>query len=186
VLEGDDAWSGVLAGFAQTAALETPQLAWTQLHLPADPQHQPQARDWDQLWAQATSEASLLWRSGQAHGQRLRRLAPERFRIISKDPGRLEALVRQPLPPTTLVNGELELAVEATGLNFRDVLNALGLLAAYSGELGLAPGAQMPYGGECVGRVVAVGEGVDPSLLGSRQLAALAVGSLASHGVCRS
>jgi thioester reductase-like protein len=76
--------------------------------------------------------------------------------------------------------------VEATGLNFRDVLNALGLLAAYSGELGLAAGAQMPYGGECVGRVVAVGEGVDPSLVGSRQLAALAVGSLASHGVCRS
>ena len=185
VLEGDDAWSGVLAGFAQTAALETPQLAWTQLHLPADPQLQPQARDWDQLWSQASNEASLLWRSGQAHGQRLRRLAPERFRIISKDPGRLEALVRQPLGPTTLVNGELELAVEATGLNFRDVLNALGLLAAYGEELGLAEGAQVPFGGECVGRVVAVGPGVDPALVGQRMLAALAVGSLASHVSCR-
>lgn len=185
VLEGDAVWSGVLAGFAQTAALETPQLAWTQLHLPADPQHQPEARDWDQLWAQASSEASLLWRSGQAHGQRLQRLAPERFRITSDDPGRLEALVRQPLAPTTLVNGELELAVEATGLNFRDVLNALGLLAAYGEELGLAEGAQVPFGGECVGRVVAVGPGVDPALVGQRMLAALAVGSLASHVSCR-
>jgi len=185
VLEGDGAWAGVLAGFAQTAALETPQLAWTQLQLPADPQHQPQARDWDQLWAQASTEASLLWRSGQAHGHRLQRLAPERFRITSKDPGRLEALVRQPLAPTTLVNGELELAVEATGLNFRDVLNALGLLAAYGEELGLAEGAQVPFGGEAVGRVVAVGPGVDASLVGQRVIAALAVGSLASHVTCR-
>lgn len=185
VLEGDSASSGVLAGFAQTAALETPQLAWTLLHLCADPQQQPEAGDWNQLWALAEQEASLLWRSGQAHGQRLQRLAPERFRIISNDPGRLEALVRQPLAPTTLVNGELELAVEATGLNFRDVLNALGLLAAYGEELGLAEGAQVPFGGECVGRVVAVGPGVDPALLGQRMLAALAVGSLASHVNCR-
>ena len=186
VLEGDGPWTGVLAGFAQTAALETPQLAWTQLQLPANPQHQPQSRDWDQLWALATTEASLLWRSGQIHGQRLKRLAPERFRFVSEDPGRLEALVRQPLAPTTLVNGELELAVEATGLNFRDVLNALGLLAAYGEELGLAEGAQVPFGGECVGRVVAVGPGVDPALVGQLVLAALAVGSLASHVSCRS
>ncbi len=185
VLEGDSASTGVLAGFAQTAALETPQLAWTQLHMANDPQQQPQAGDWGQLWAQAGSEANLLWRSGQAHGQRLRRLAPERFRIVSNDPGRLEALVRQPLAPTTLVSGELELAVEATGLNFRDVLNALGLLAAYGEELGLAEGAQVPFGGEAVGRVVAVGPGVDPALVGQRMLAALAVGSLASHVNCR-
>ncbi len=185
VLEGDEAWSGVLAGFAQTAALETPQLAWTQLQLPADPGRQPQARDWDQLWALASTEASLLWRSGQAHGQRLKQLGSERFRIVSGDPGRLEALVRQPLAPSSLVHGELELAVEATGLNFRDVLNALGLLAAYGEELGLAEGAQVPFGGEAVGRVVAVGPGVDPALVGQRMLAALAVGSLASHVTCR-
>ena len=185
VLEGEDAWTGVLAGFGQTAALETPQLVWTQLHLPADPQQQPQARDWEQLWGLATTEASLLWRSGQAYGHRLKRLAPERFRYVSGDPGRLEALGRQPLAPSSLVNGELELAVEATGLNFRDVLNALGLLAAYGEELGLAEGVQVPLGGECVGRVVAVGPGVDPTLVGQRVLAALAVGSLASHVSCR-
>ena len=185
VLEGDGAWAGVLAGFAQTAALETPQLAWTQLQLPADPERHPQARDWDQLWALASTEASLLWQSGQAHGQRLKGLAPERFRIVSGDPGRLEALVRQPLAPCALVQGELELAVEATGLNFRDVLNALGLLASYGEELGLAEGAQVPFGGEAVGRVVAVGPGVDPSLVGQRVIAALAVGSLASHVTCR-
>lgn len=185
VLEGDGAWTGVLAGFAKTAALETPQLAWTRLQLPADHQQHPLVQDWDQLWTLATTEASLLWRSGQAHGQRLQRLEAERFRYVSEDPGRLEALVRQPLAPSPLLPGELELAVEATGLNFRDVLNALGLLAAYGEELGLAEGAQVPFGGECVGRVLAVGPGVDPALVGQRLLAALAVGSLASHVRCR-
>ncbi len=185
VLEGDGVWSGVLAGFAQTAALETPQLAWTRLQLPADPRQHPQADDWNQLWPLASQEATLGWAAGQAQVQRLQRLAPERFRVVSRDPGRLEALGREPLAPSPLLPGELELAVEATGLNFRDVLNALGLLAAYTEELGLAPGAQMPFGGECVGRVLAVGAGVDPALVGQRMLAALAVGSLASHVTCR-
>jgi thioester reductase-like protein len=185
VLEGDGPWTGVLAGFAQTAALETPQLAWTHLHLPAEAQQQPLADDWTQLWRLAEAEASLRWRSGQPQGQRLKRLGRERFRVVSREPGRLDALVQQPLAPSPLLNGELEVAVEATGLNFRDVLTALGLLAAYGEELGLADGTQMPFGGECVGRVVAVGPGVDPALVGQRVLAALAVGSLASHVTCR-
>ena len=185
VLEGNGAWTGVLAGFAQTAALETPQLRWTRLHLPPDTRQQPRALDWNRLWPLADAEASLLWRSGQPHGQRLERLASERFRIVTGQSGRLETLMRQPLAPSLLVRGELELAVEATGLNFRDVLNALGLLAAYGDELGLAQEAQVPFGGECVGRVVAVGPGVDPALVGQRMLAALAVGSLASQVTCR-
>ena len=41
------------------------------------------------------------------------------------------------------------LEVHAVGVNFRDVLNVLGM---YPGEAG-------PPGGDCCGRVVAVGEG---------------------------
>jgi hypothetical protein len=133
----------------------------------------------------------LAWRQGQPWLQRLEPLGEAPFRIESAglEAGALaslDSLHPAPLRRQRPGPGELEIAVEATGLNFRDVLNGLGLLAAYSVELGLAAGAQMPYGGECVGRVVAVGEGIDPSLVGSRQLAALAVGSLASHVVCRS
>ncbi|MFM7550339.1 MAG: thioester reductase domain-containing protein, partial [Cyanobacteriota bacterium] len=80
---------------------------------------------------------------------------------------------------------ELEVAVEATGLNFRDILNALGLLETYGAQLGLQDVRQMPFGGECVGRVVAIGPGVSPQRIGERVLAALAVGSLASHVRCR-
>lgn len=46
--------------------------------------------------------------------------------------------------------GEVEIEVEASGLNFRDVLNALG---TYPGDPG-------PLGSECAGRVVAVGADV--------------------------
>src|SRR6185369_13760699 len=46
--------------------------------------------------------------------------------------------------------GEVQVEVRAAGLNFRDVLDALGM---YPGDGG-------PLGGELAGRVVAIGEGV--------------------------
>ncbi|MEZ5286500.1 MAG: MDR/SDR family oxidoreductase [Vicinamibacterales bacterium] len=68
----------------------------------------------------------------------------------------------------------MEIAVEATGLNFKDVLNVLGM---YPGDPG-------PLGGECAGRVVATGSGVDRVHVGDRVLA-IAGGSFASHVVAR-
>ena len=59
--------------------------------------------------------------------------------------------------------------VEASGLNFRDVLNALGM---YPGDAG-------PLGGECAGTVVAVGPGVSDLRVGDAVMG-LAFGSLAS------
>ncbi len=52
--------------------------------------------------------------------------------------------------------GELEIRVHATGLNFRDVLNALGM---YPGDPG-------PLGNECAGVVTAIGEGVQGFCVG--------------------
>ncbi len=185
VLEGEGAAAGALEGLAKTAALEAPALGWARLHLPADPADHPAPADWPALWALLRSEPALRWSGGRAHGPRLERLPAERLQLVSRDPGRLEALALEPLAPLDLLPGEVELAVEATGLNFRDVLNALGLLAAHAGPLGPGPGGRLPFGGECVGRVVATGPGVDPALRGQRVLAALAVGSLASHVACR-
>ncbi|MEO7275553.1 MAG: type I polyketide synthase, partial [Vicinamibacterales bacterium] len=58
-------------------------------------------------------------------------------------------------PPTP---GYVQVRVQAAGLNFRDVLNALGL---YPGDPG-------PIGGELAGEVVAIGPGVDEFHLGQR------------------
>lgn len=65
---------------------------------------------------------------------------------------------------------EVELRVEATGLNFRDVLNLLNLYPGDPGQLG----------GECSGIVTALGEGVKGVNVGDRVMA-LAPASFASH-----
>jgi NADPH:quinone reductase-like Zn-dependent oxidoreductase/acyl carrier protein len=52
--------------------------------------------------------------------------------------------------------GEIEIAVLATGLNFRDVLTALDLMGADA----------QPLGGECVGRVTTCGAGVTGFAIG--------------------
>jgi len=180
---GHPAVSGAIEGFAKTAALEQPERQWLRLQLwdGASEASLP----WPQIRRLAASEPALAWDGAQLWRQRLRPLLPERFRLAIGQDGLLESLAPIASQPQGLAPGELELVVEATGLNFRDVLNALGALKLYSRELGLDEAAQMPFGGECVGRVRAVGPGVDPALVGSRMLAALAVGSLASHVSCR-
>ncbi|MEB3235544.1 MAG: SDR family NAD(P)-dependent oxidoreductase, partial [Cyanobacteriota bacterium] len=190
------ALTGALDGFAKAAALEQGQRQWLRIHLL--PPAAPAALDpvstttdltaslpWPQIQALAPTELALAWDGRQLLRQRLRPLPPERFRFATRSFGLLESLEPQAIAAPAPGPGELELAVEATGLNFRDVLNALGLLRAYSRQLGLDEAAQVPFGGECVGTVTAVGAGVDPQLIGSRMLAALAVGSLASHVTTR-
>lgn len=66
--------------------------------------------------------------------------------------------------------GEMEIRVRASGLNFRDVLNALG---RYPGDPGL-------LGDECAGEVVSVGEGVEGFSPGDRVMAT-APGSFADY-----
>ena len=142
---------------------------------------------WLQLLASTAGDAEVRWSgSDRIETRSFQPIDQERFRMLSDGSGRLEGLFKAPLPLARLQPGELELAVEATGLNFRDVLNALGLLQSHNQSLGLRANAQLPFGGEAVGRVVAVGPGVDSSLVGQRMLAALTLGSLASHVTCRS
>lgn len=177
------ALAGALDGWVRAAALEQPRRQWLRLHLlnGAGEDSLP----WTSISDLAAVEPALAWDGMQLHRQRLRRLAPSRFRFATTSAGLLDSLAPQPLPFHPPGAGELEIAVEATGLNFRDVLNALGLLRSYSRQLGLDDEARVPFGGEAVGRVTAVGPGVDPALVGERVLAALAVGSLASHVLCR-
>ena len=177
------ALAGALDGWVRAAALEQPRRQWLRLHL-LDGAGEA-SLPWTTVAALAATEPALAWDGRQLHRQRLRRLAPARFCYATASLGLLESLAPQPLAPQPPAAGELEIAVEATGLNFRDVLNALGLLRSYSRQLGLDDGARVPFGGEAVGRVTAVGPGVDPALVGERVLAALAVGSLASHVLCR-
>lgn len=95
---------------------------------------------------------------------------PRPYRIQTTAPGVLDSLVLQPTERSSPKEGEVEIAIAATGLTFRDVLMALG---RYPGPSGL-------FGNECVGRVVALGDGVRDLELGQR-VVVMGPGSFASH-----
>jgi acyl transferase domain-containing protein/acyl-CoA synthetase (AMP-forming)/AMP-acid ligase II/NADPH:quinone reductase-like Zn-dependent oxidoreductase/acyl carrier protein/NADP-dependent 3-hydroxy acid dehydrogenase YdfG len=72
------------------------------------------------------------------------------WQLQQRERGVLDSLAIERVPRLKPGPGEVEITVEAAGLNFRDVLGALGML----------PGPARPLGGECAGRVTSVGEGV--------------------------
>lgn len=128
-------------------------------------------------------EPQLAWRQGRCRVARLAHWrAPAReprasaasWKLVPETPGSLDRLLRAAQPRRVPGAGEVEIAVEATALNFKDVLNVLGM---YPGEPG-------PLGGECAGRVAAVGAGVSHVRVGDRVMA-VAGGSFASHVVAR-
>src|SRR5581483_1043255 len=73
---------------------------------------------------------------------------PYRLSIAAR--GVLDNLKVEPAARREPAPGQVEIAVEAAGLVFRDVLNALDM---YPGDPG-------PLGGECAGKIAAIGAGV--------------------------
>lgn len=90
------------------------------------------------------------------------------FRLDMTRPGSLENLTLRPVPRTEAGPGQVEIRVCAAGLNFRDVMNAMGLY----------PGGPVPFGAECAGTVTAVGPGVEDIRVGD-DVVAVAPGSFA-------
>ncbi len=103
------------------------------------------------------------------------------FRLQLSDYGTLDNLTLALLQRRTPQPGEIEIEVTTSGVNFRDVLNALGMLKEYLQAMGFANSTQVPFGGECAGFVTAIGEGVTNFQIGDEVIAAQAVGSLSSH-----
>jgi acyl transferase domain-containing protein/NADPH:quinone reductase-like Zn-dependent oxidoreductase/SAM-dependent methyltransferase/acyl carrier protein len=81
------------------------------------------------------------------------------FRLESAAPGLLERLVFRPVLRQQPAEDEVAIDVRAAGLNFRDVMQALGLLSG------------LPLGSECAGKVVAVGGGVNQIGVGDEVIA---------------
>ena len=102
------------------------------------------------------------------------------YRMQLKEFGVLDNLVFNPVPSREPGEGEIEVAVVACGLNFRDVLRALGMLREYEAAVGMNNPADTIFGLECGGRVVSVGSGVTEFKEGD-EVVGLAMGSMASH-----
>ncbi|WP_342110353.1 SDR family NAD(P)-dependent oxidoreductase [Methylobacterium sp. SI9] len=101
----------------------------------------------------------------------------EAARLERSNTGGLSEMVWGPAERRTPGKGEMEIAVEATGLNFRDVLWALSMLPEEILEDGFA-GPRL--GLECAGRVTAVGPGVKGFKVGD-PVVAFAQSGFATH-----
>jgi myxalamid-type polyketide synthase MxaB len=72
-------------------------------------------------------------------------------------------------PPDT---GEVEIEVIAAALNFRDIMNTLGMLKDYYAQhLNIRFASELRLGFECAGRIVALGEGVNGFEIGDEVMA---------------
>ena len=179
-----------LWGMARVIAWEHPQLQPVRIDLAAQPQKDEIAMltgeildgdDEDQVALRDSVRyvPRLVHRNERSPGaMEVPEDSPFRLRLTQY--GVLDNLEVQPSERRTPGPGEVEIAVYAAGLNFRDCLRALGMLQEYEQSIGIRGEADVVFGFECAGRIAAVGPGVEHLAVGDAVLA-LAVGSLASH-----
>ncbi|HEY5254009.1 MAG TPA: SDR family NAD(P)-dependent oxidoreductase, partial [Acidobacteriaceae bacterium] len=151
-------------GFGRSVAAEYPEMRVMRLDL--DPSRETTGEEILRLLGlehslpELAAEDELAWRGNELYCPRLRSIAPlsapnsnaeelnEHLTLAT--PGTLDGIELTAADRQIPKEGEIEIRVHAAGLNFRDVLNALGM---YKGKSG-------PLGGECAGTVVRVGSGV--------------------------
>jgi NADPH:quinone reductase-like Zn-dependent oxidoreductase/acyl carrier protein len=79
----------------------------------------------------------------------------ENVRLTMESAGAFSALELRPAPRHVPEQGQVEIEVSAAGLNFKDVLRALGMIPGMPGG-----DVSAGFGSECAGRVARVGAGV--------------------------
>jgi len=161
-------------GMGRVIALEHPE--WRCVRVDLDPQAgvEAQASALCARLATPTDEDQFAQRGDGWHVARLVRHVPriEPFvpcRLEKGPSGTFDELTLRPTPRRAPGRGEVEIRMRAAGLNFRDVMNALAMRDDPE-----------PLGGECAGRIVAVGKGVDGFAVGD-DVIAIAEASFASH-----
>ncbi len=103
------------------------------------------------------------------------------FQLKLSEYGVLDNLTLRPMKRRSPGPQEVEIQVQAVGLNFRDVLNSFGLLKDYYAEhLGITSAEQLTFGFECAGTIVAVGEGVSHLQVGDEVMATLLTDAFSS------
>lgn len=159
---GDDLAGATLWGFGHCLLNEYPASRVTLIDLPAG------ATDWQALVDELSSgdagngEYQIAYRGGVRHVKRLVPLATssggahENFELSITQYGQFTDIKPVAIPEVAPVGDEVAVEVRAAGLNFKDVLNALGMLREYALERGLEP-RPLPLGFEAAGTVIAAG-----------------------------
>ena len=154
-----------LWGLGRTIAIERPELRPTLIDLDPADDGGVEALVGELLVGDAEPQVAL--RAGTRYVARLTPRAAEATPVAARQAGLrldisprgvLDNLAWVPAQGTAPGQGQVAIEVEAMGLNFRDVLNALGMYPGDAGRLG----------SEFVGRVVALGPGVEAPVVGER------------------
>lgn len=167
-----------LWGFGKVVALEHPELHCTCIDLdPSDPQ--PVHTLLAELTAATAQqpENEIGWRGTARMAARLTTVSlpseissnVEKKILSTQQPGALDSLKWQTVHRPKPAPSQVEIRVAATGLNFKDILMALGMVAG-NGQLGA----------ECAGVITALGEGVTGFVVGDPVMA-IGAGSFSSH-----
>jgi hypothetical protein len=101
------------------------------------------------------------------------------FRLEISQPGILDNLTWRAIERPKPGPGEVEVQVCAAGLNFKDVMTAMGMLSDEALEGGYSAGS---LGFECAGIITAIGSGVEGFEIGDEAIAC-APHSLSSHSL---
>jgi len=176
-------------GFGRTLQLEFSDLPSMLVDLDPAQTIQEQSQSLLMEIMASGDENQIAHRLGGRYAPRLKRGSPkpvssdgidssadtaESKQLTIKQRGALQNLTFSPVKRQKPGPGEVEIRVHATGLNFRDVLNALGM---YPGDPG-------PLGDECAGVVVAVGPDVKDLQPGDAVLG-IAAGSFSNYVITR-
>ncbi len=157
-------------GLGRTIAQEYPNWRFACVDLDPGANADQASMLFQEISSQRDDENQIALREGKRYMARLKHYQPQAnalsvpsdqpFELIIPTPGVLDNLQLHSVERRTPQAGEVEIRVRATGLNFRDVLYALGMF----------PGPAVPLGSEIAGTVVAVGEGVSDLKVGDEVL----------------
>jgi len=188
--ESVDPTQAALWGLARSIRLEQPALAGACIDL--EPDFATIAQLADDLVAR-DAEPEIAYRIARRHVARLRRLRPSAprgtidlpdsaWRLRTARYGTLDALKAEPVERAALKEGEVEIAVRAAAVNFKDVMYCMGMLRQFSEQAGIFEAADQPLGFECAGVVSRVGDGVGDLSVGD-PVFGMAPSAMASHVV---
>ncbi|MDE5085491.1 MAG: zinc-binding dehydrogenase, partial [Trichodesmium sp. St18_bin1] len=169
---------GSLWALGQVLTLEHPELKCKRIDI--DPNIEP-SQIGDFLEAELLSqevEDQIAIRKGQRYVARLEQkqqdeqVQPVQLKLAEY--GVIDNLKWEAMERRTPEADEIEIEVATVGLNFRDVLNALGLLKEYYAKhLGITSVEQLKFGFECAGTISAVGEEVSQWQVGDKVIATM-------------
>ena len=173
-------------GLGKVIALEHPELRCTRIDLSPHGVENEIEKLWVALDADS-NKGELALRTDRLLGARLQRMpnptdhadpvtrfSGKPYHLTFTSRGSLENLQLETMVRRPPGRGEVEIRVHATALNFRDVLNVMGL---YPGDPG-------PLGAECAGEIVAVGDEITDFAIGDA-VVAIAPGSFAGYVTTR-